>query len=338
MENEELKLGKVFKIIGLWFNAGRGYTLPMSILSWLIPFLYAILYYNGMVDFGLIALAAIVILHWSVNLLDDLFDWWKAQRDIKLGKRQELNFQRRKCIYLINGDLTFKQALIGLIAALSVSLLIALWFISVFGLKLLPLIIITGLLCLSYPILDHFALSEVVIGIVFAPLLYYGVFYVMTGTVSLPLMLMSISTGLMTIGLSYTHILLDCELDRKNSKTTLATLFSSPLSALNLQTVIILLAYLNIIICICFAQLPILSLLTLLSIPTAVELYRILKIHLTDPEQKIKRTFFMGFMENWKNIKEQGLDGFMIKFLTSRNLMVHFTLLLAISLLIDKVI
>lgn len=331
-------MGKVFKIIGIWFNAGRGYTLPMSVLSWLIPFLYALLYYNGISEFGLIALVGIVILHWSVNLLDDLFDWWKAQKDIKLGKRAELNFQRRKCMYLINGDLTFKQALIGLIIALLISFLIALWFISVFGLKLLPLIIFTALLCLLYPILDHFALSEVVIGIVFAPLLYYGVFYVMTGTVSLPLMLMSVSTGLMTIGLAYTHALLDRELDQKNSKTTVCTLFKSPFGALNLQAVIILLAYINIILCVVFGQMPILSLITLLSIPTAVELYRILKIHLTEPEREIKRTFFMGFMENWENIEKQGIDGFMLKFLTSRNLMIHFTLLLALSLIIDKVI
>ena len=331
-------MGKVFKIIGIWFNAGRGYTLPMSVLSWLIPFLYALLYYNGIAEFGLIALVGIVILHWSVNLLDDLFDWWKAQKDIKLGKRAELNFQRRKCMYLINGDLTFKQALIGLIVALLISFLIALWFISVFGLKLLPLIIFTALLCLLYPILDHFALSEVVIGIVFAPLLYYGVFYVMTGTVSLPLMLMSVSTGLMTIGLAYTHALLDRELDKKNAKTTVCTLFKSPFGALNLQAAIILLAYINIILCVVFGQMPILSLITLLSIPTAVELYRILKIHFTEPEREIKRTFFMGYMENWGNIEKQGIDGFMLKFLTSRNLMIHFTLLLALSLIIDKVI
>ena len=329
---------KLFKFIGLWFNVGRGYTLPMSVLSWLIPFVYAYFFYHGMVEFGFLALIAIVILQWSVNLLDDVFDYWKAEKDIKSGKRQDFNFQKRKCAYIFNGDLTWTQALIGLIVALSIVLCFAIYFLSIFGLKLLPLILITAILCLSYPILDHFMLGEVIIGIIFAPLLYYGVFFVMTGIYSPELMLMAISTGLMTIGLSHTHMLLDYELDKKNSKRTLCTIFASPFSALNIQAFIIFLAYLNIILCVCFGKLPLISFITLLSIPTATELYRVLKIHLTNPDEKIRRTPFMGIMENWKNIEAQGIDGFMIKFLTSRNLMVHFTILLALSLIIDKVL
>ncbi len=331
-------MAKLFKFIGLWFNAGRGYTLPMSILSWLIPFMFAVLYHHGMVEFGILALIAVVILHWSINLLDDLFDYWKAEKDIKSGTREDFNFQKRKCAYIFNGDLTWNQAFIGLIIALLIVLGFAIYFFSIFGIKLLPLVLITALLCFSYPILDHFMLGEVIIGIVFAPLLYYGVFYVMTGIYSPELMLMSVSTGLMTIGLSHTHMLLDYELDKKNSKTTLCTIFTSPFSALNIQTFIICLAYINIIICVCFGKMPLVSLITFLSVPTAVELHRVLKIHLNNPDEKIKRTAFMGIMENWKNIEKQGIDGFMIKFLTSRNLMVHFTILLALSLLIDKVL
>ena len=331
-------MGKIFRFIGLWFNVGRGYTLPMSVLSWLIPFLYALLYHHGMIEFGIPALIGIVVLQWSVNLLDDLFDYWKAEKDIKSGKRQDFNFQKRKCKYIFDGDLTWNQAFIGLCIGLFISLGFAVYFVYIFGLKLIPLILFTAILCLLYPILDHFMLGEVIIGIIFAPLLYYGVFFVMTGIYSPELMLMSISTGFMTIGLSHTHMLLDYELDKKNSKTTLCTIFTSPFFALNLQTLIIIIAYINIIICVSLGKMPLLSLITLLSIPTAFELHRVLKIHLTDPEQKIKRTPFMGIMEGWKNIEKSGLDTFMIKFLTSRNLMVHFTILLAIALIIDKVL
>ncbi|UKI40884.1 MAG: hypothetical protein L6V95_12345 [Candidatus Melainabacteria bacterium] len=58
-----------------WFKASRGYSLPMSVISWLIIFVYALKFSNGNIIYGILALIGIAFAHLGTNLFDDYIDF-----------------------------------------------------------------------------------------------------------------------------------------------------------------------------------------------------------------------------------------------------------------------
>ena len=58
-----------------WFKASRGYSLPMSIMSFLIIFVYALKFNNGNIFYGMLALIGIAFAHLGTNLFDDYVDF-----------------------------------------------------------------------------------------------------------------------------------------------------------------------------------------------------------------------------------------------------------------------
>ena len=58
----------------LILECSRIFSLPMSILSWLVVFTYSIID-SGNVFYGLLALIGISFAHLGTNLLDDYFDY-----------------------------------------------------------------------------------------------------------------------------------------------------------------------------------------------------------------------------------------------------------------------
>ena len=101
-------MGSIFKNIGILFTACRGYSLPISLMSWLIPFLFGLLS-GGSLFSGLIALFGIVTLHMGTNIFDDAVDYTIAKKKIEKGIQNDFNFQKGKCVYIFNKELSLKQ-------------------------------------------------------------------------------------------------------------------------------------------------------------------------------------------------------------------------------------
>ena len=78
------------KII-FWFECLRAYALPMSIMAWVIPFVFGYTN-NGNVFYGLLALVGIVCIHLATNLFDDIIDYKKFLRDKE--KNNLINLKR----------------------------------------------------------------------------------------------------------------------------------------------------------------------------------------------------------------------------------------------------
>ena len=95
----------------LFCTLTRAYSLPISVMSWLVPFLFA-LFNKGNVLYGIIALFGIVVLHLASNLFDDIIDYSRELWDIKRGKKIDFNFQKGKCCCIIENKITFKKAIL----------------------------------------------------------------------------------------------------------------------------------------------------------------------------------------------------------------------------------
>lgn len=321
--------------IKILFIACRGYSMPITIVSWFVPFLFSY-FDNGNVYFGLLALIGILSLHLGTNIFDDFIDYSRELFEVKQGKKNEINLQKGKCICIINGDLTLKNAFLISIFLFSFASLIGIFFLKLLGLKLLYIVIPTAILCLLYPILGGYYLGEIIVGIIYSPFLYMGVYYVMTGNFSSDILKLSISTGLLVITVLYNHMLLDYKTDFKNRKRTLCNLCKSELNAYKLLVILVVSAYLNIVILTIIGKLSYTYLLTLLSIPYAINLLKNMKKHVVNENSDIEfNPWFFG-KRIIKNTPEEKKN-FLYKFMLAENLLTAFTIVLCIAIIIDKI-
>lgn len=327
----------IIERVKFWFNAARGYSCPVTLMSWVVPFVFAISR-NGNVFYGILALIGVLCVHLGVNLFDDFIDYILETRAINKGLKTDFEFQKGKCMYILNGGATLKQTFFVSFILFLMALLIGLFFIVKCGIVVFCIMLFTAVLCVLYPVLTYVCMGEFIVGALYGPVLYAGVYYVMTQSFSPEIFILSISTGLLTIGLLHTHTFMDFDFDKKNNKKTLCALVKTKKNSVIVQGVIMLIAYLNILVFIVLGYLPKVMYLTFLGIPTAVSLYKLLILHINNPEVVVKRTFVMGPMENWDQIEKNHLESFMIKFLLARNVMVIFTFLLCIAMIMGKLL
>ena len=318
--------------IKFWFNAARGYSLQMSIMSWSIPFLFGLVD-EGSFLYGFISLIGIIFAHLGVNLFDDFSDYLTEKTKIKKGLIDNFSFQKGKCAYLFNGDATLKQLFLVLSFCFLTAAGCGLFLTVKCGITVLYLMLIAGIICILYPFLSYVALGEVAVGIVFAPLLYSGVYFVMTNNFSFELLPLSISTGLLTVGLLHAHMFMDMDFDKKTSKTTLCSLAGNKRNALRNQAIIMILAYINMLIYSVTSS-NYIYLITFLSMPTAFVLYLLFKKDVEKSDDKFRPNIFFGILENMPQYKQQGTEDFMIRFMVARNIMAEFAFFACVAKII----
>lgn len=209
-------------MIWFWLKNSRIFSLPMAILSWLVIFIYA-LKNGGNILNGIVALIGISFAQLATNLFDDYIDY----------KNLPPNSQQAKCSYIKEGKATLKDVLKVVIFYLSISCLTGLFLLFRCGLSVIWLALIGGIIVLLYSKLSQKGFSEVAVGITFGPLLFEGVYFVMTGHFSLDVFIMSLAVVMFTIGLMYTHTVLDFEGDMCSHKKTLVCRLGDKKKAIN---------------------------------------------------------------------------------------------------------
>ncbi len=322
-----------FKNINILFTACRGYSLPISIMSWFVPFIFALLQ-NGSVINGLIALLGIVILHMGTNIFDDAIDYTRELFEINKGIKKEFNFQKGKCICILENLITIKQAYLIAFCLFIISFGIGLYFLNLLGTKLLFIIIPSAIICILYPILGCLGLGEILVSLIFSPLIYSGVYFIMTGSFSSDILILSISTGLLAVAVLHNHMLLDYKYDTTNRKITLCRICKTENNALLLLKIIVFFAYLNLIIWIISGHLSVYYLLPLITIPNALILIKVMGIHIKNPDETIKQNILMGNLSAVKKVPDDQKN-FILKFLLAENLLSSFTIVLCISVVIN---
>lgn len=325
---------KIFKTILFWLKAARVHTMPMSFMSWLVVFFVAAKQ-GGNIFYGILSLIGVLCAHLGVNLVDDYIDYKRELKKVETSDGQKsIKMQKGKCAYIIDGSATLNQVFIVSHLFFLAAALIGLYFLIFCSWKTFIIATFAGILCVLYPNLTYYGLSEFAVGMTFAPLLYAGVSLVMLDYFSKEILLLSLSTGLLTIGLLHTHALMDYDFDVKDNKKTLCILSGSKQNALLALGIMMAVAYINIAVGIYFKIFPLSYALTFLSIPLPIALYYFMDLGIKQPEIVPERKWWMGPMENWEEIKKNNAQSFMLKFYISRNIMVFFTIMLCIGILI----
>lgn len=285
--------------ICFWLKNSRIFSLPMALLSWLVIFVYA-LKDGGNILNGVTALIGISFAQLAANLFDDYVDYKKLSE----------NSQKCKCAYIKEGYATLDDVLRVVIIYCGIAFLTGVFLTYRAGFPVIALAVVGGLFTLLYSKLSRIGLSEAAVGITFGPLLFEGVYYVMTKTFSTEVFFLSLAVVMFTIGLMYVHTILDFEGDMCSHKLTLCCRIGDKNKAINGVFVVYGLGYL-------FTVILALMLNNYLLLFTFVLVPLIFKMH------KSLKTYTCG-----GDTKE-----FYFRLLQARNLMVYFSLMITVFLL-----
>jgi 1,4-dihydroxy-2-naphthoate octaprenyltransferase len=348
----ELLAGKTFKF---WYGAARPASLGQSLTPYVLGSVLALgaLLYQGLslgygaldtlslqgVALGLLLAVAgfigVACAHLGLNLLDDYFDY----RGGAVARRKELQeggmrARMGKCAYLDQGATLedTRRVAIGFIAVALVLgalvLVIRGWEVLIFA----GCALVLGLAYAGPPLrLSYHGLGELVIGVIFGPLVVIASYFVICGHIEPLAIWASIPTGLLALNIVHTHAIMDFGPDKAAKRTTLAVLLGSQKVAALFGAAFIVLAYGTVIAGVVLGFLPVLSLLVLLTLPMAVTLVRLVLRYAADPASAFAYRRWMGPMERWDAIVARGIDWFMIRWYLSRNLLMAFVVILAVA-------
>lgn len=309
----------------------RAYALPMSIFSWFVAFAYGISQ-NGNTIYGLFALVGICFVHLGANMFDDFIDYNTLKRTNDKGNDYLINAQKGKCEYLLNKTITPKQLLFLSFTFFFIAICIGIFFITKIGLSIAVIMCLGGLAALLYPIAGKFRLCELLIALIYGPLLFGGTDCVMCGAYNWKTLIVCIPTTLLTVNLLYTDTMLDYDLDKSEGKKTIANLFSRK-NSLICHKLLLLLAYLSLFPV--YLNTRIVGIfVTLVTIPMTLNLISSVKLFIKDKTKLPCRKFYEGPMENWDIILQEGSAGFMLRMYQARNLMIFFSIIYASALII----
>jgi len=331
------------KLIRFWLNNARYIALPQSVMPAILAVCMAVNSSDFSVLPALLAVVGVIFGHLGINLLDDYFDYNVKDSSFR-DQLTHQGFRARiaKCDYLKSGETTVRNLFI----ASTIFCIIALgcgFFIFLFrGMTIIYLAFVTALLGYSYsggPLkFSYRGMGELLIGIMFGPLLMTGVYYASCGTFSWPVLFVSVPVGLLVANIVYTHAIMDYEPDVLVGKMTFAVLLGKKKYMLYTTFMILFLSFGSIAVGVISGYLSLYYLLVFLTFPMAVSLFYLVKEYIRDPQRAFSPRFWMGPMSDWELYKTVGVEWFMIRWLLARNLLSFFCLIIMIVNLVTIII
>lgn len=316
---------KLYKQILFWLNNSRIFTIPISIFSWLVAFTFA-LTQNGNVIYGILALIGICLGQLATNLFDDYIDYKELLTSGALNSQT-----KSKCLYIKNGEATLNDVLKVVILYCGIACIIGLFLFIKTG---YPVAIFAGLgaiFILTYAKWSTAGIGEIAVGLAFGPILFGGVYWVMTQSLNFEIFIIGTVVVMFTIGLLYTNALLDFDGDTASGKKTLCRRFKDKNKALLGYSLIYGLGY-GLLLCLIFAgKLPYIFLITLFTFPLVIELILSMYLYNNDKNNIPPKKIWHFPFENWKTINEQGLANFRFRMYQARNVMIYTSILICIA-------
>lgn len=315
-------------------ECSRVFSLPMTILSWLVVFTYGVID-SGNIFYGIVAFIGLCFAHLGTNLIDDYFDYKSLIKQVGFDKSEYLKHsQKTKCRYLISGLMKESQILTIVVIYFMIALLCGLFLYLKCGIGVVYFALTGALISVLYPFISRVCLSEFAIALAYGPALFGGVYYVMTGIFSTQILILSIPTMLMTVVLLYIHTVMDYSYDLEEGKLTIANRFDSQLDSLVILKILLVLAYLSLILMCIFDILDWQVFIVYLTIPLAIDLYKSMLSYATNPELLPEKKWFHFPMEKLSDFEKRGEGAFMFRMLQARNLMIYFSLFMVLSIVI----
>ncbi len=317
----------MLNLISTILECSRVFSLPMTIMSWLVVFTYSA-FVSGNIKYGLIAFIGVCFAHLAANILDDYFDYKSLIRQVNFDKKEYFkNSQKTKCRYLVSGRVKPIEILELAGLYLLIALILGVFLYLKCGAGVIYFALTGGIITLLYSFLSRNMLSEIAVAIAYGPALFGGIYYVMTKTYSWEVFVLSIPTMIITVVLLYIHTVMDFYFDINEGHKTLANRFKTPYEALKVLKVMLVSAYLSLLPLCIFDILDWQVFLVCLTIPLAVDLYKSMEAFAKNPDSIPEHRWYHFPMENMMNA-----PAFMTRIYQSRNLMIYFALILCIAI------
>lgn len=310
----------------------RAYALPVTFASLAVIFAYS--FYDAKFTFLNFILLSIALccVHLGANLFDDYID---VKRKLKQANNNlcDVRFYSYipKARLILNGTYGFSKIERILNILFSVAIGIGVCFIIFAGWKVLIFMLLGAVLTLLYPISSKFYLAEIIIGLIYGPLMINGGYYALTSNFNSGLLILSFAVFFATLVLLHAHNLMDWEFDLKENKNTLCILLKNKQKALSALKWLIIAAYAIIFIGVIMLQFSPHTLYVFLTLPIAVKLLDSMKSYINIENVEFKPKWYLGFFENWSAIKENKIDFFMYRFYLARNFAFFFALFAAVG-------
>lgn len=321
-------MNKFIEKIKFWYVNSRPYSIPITFLSWLVIFCYS-LKQGGNIVCGLIALVGISLVHLATNLSDDYFDFRRLKCDINyLNNSKEI-----KCRYLRNGQATIEDLrnviiLMLCVAAFCGGILFFMsgWQVVIFAFAVLPIAVL-------YSKLSAIGLGDLSVILAYGPLMFEGVYFVMTKQLSWEVFVLSIACSVFVNSILYAHMLMDYDEDVLSGKTTLCTLSGTKEKALRIICVFYITGYISMLL---FGYITgnLWYFLTILTLPMVFDLYKLLKSYNIDKTFVPDVKFWYYPLDGWNQAKNTPNAAFLLRFMYTRNISTWFMLLTCFAILL----
>lgn len=311
----------------------RAYALGVTFASCFIIFAYSHYSLNfSMINF-LLLVFALCCVHLAANLFDDYIDIkLKLKEGTPLKEVVFNSFIPSKARLIKNEIFSLRQVEIIIAVLFCIASLIGFYFIWFSGWIVLVYMILGGLLALFYPISPKYYLGEIVIGLIYGPLMVTGGNYALTGQFSFNLFLISTAVFFSTLVLLHTDNIMDWEFDIKENRKTLCILSGSKEKAIFWLRNIIYAAYFIIVAGVFLKEFNPKMLYVFLTLPIATKLLESMKDYINIKDVEFKPRWYWGAFENWEKIKEQNIAFYMFRFYLARNFSFFFALFASIGI------
>lgn len=318
-----------------WIKNARDIALPQSILPALLAVSMAAVHPDFSWWPALVALFGVVCAHLGFNLADDYFDY--RHNDVEARKKvtaEGFRTHMEKCHYIESGEATPKELLMAMCAFLAVAGVAGgvVWWFRGWPVAVLTLAgLLLGISYSGKPLeLGYHGLGELVIGVMFGPLLMIGMQFAACGVFDDKIVWVSAAVGLLVTNIVYSHAVLDLKADAQAGKMTFARLLRTRGAMLSFSGLFNLLPFAILIVGVAVGQLHWAYLSVLPLLPMGIYLIYSLAAHLNDQTIPFEPRWWMGPMGNFELYRRHNMDWFLIRWLVARNLVTFFCLVLAV--------
>lgn len=260
-----------------WLVATRSVVFVMTVNSVLIAFLLASITYGFKYDYSLLTLLSIVglvIAHAASNLFND---YWDAKHGIDTSEEY---FRPAYLPHPSISGMMSQHTLFSLgMAHLAGMLLIATYLLLVRGPLVIVFSLLGAILTILYaggPIpLKKVGLGEMVVFVVWGPLMIGGAFYVISGTLPVWVFLASVPYGVSVSTVLFGKHIDKIDYDKKIGIKTLPVVLGERRTKQAIK-ILVVFAYLSILVLVALHFLPLPSLLAFLAVSKAKNLFKFL--------------------------------------------------------------
>ncbi len=250
----------------VWFIETRPQFLALSVI---LAFLGTTIgWYNGSFHFGYALLAGVglVLMHISVNTLNDYSDY-KSGIDLKTERTPFSGGSGILPAALLRPRQVLWLGIISLLLAVPIGV----FFIIVKGWLLLPLLVIAALCVIGYtPVMLKKRWPEWVAGLGLGTLPVLGIYFAQTGEYMIPVLVAAVPSGILVHNLLLLNEFPDVEADSTANRKTLPITMGLKKAGF-VYSALTVLVYVWIAGAVIAGQMPVWSLLALLTIPFAVK-------------------------------------------------------------------